>query len=141
MPQTFTDAIAESREEFLDLVREARATYYEVYSGTPDSASERLFEGAIEDELLLRFDLRNHSEGARARFRELTDLERRAYEFPADLAEKPIPYFGSFVTPFGKVGIAWTREEIADLITRTRKEMVLAEQARGRGAKRGGGGA
>ena len=36
MPQTFTDAIAESREAFLDLVRAGHAACYEVYSKTPD---------------------------------------------------------------------------------------------------------
>jgi hypothetical protein len=128
MPATFSDATAESREEFLDLVRGAPVTFYEVYAGLPNSEMEALFDGALQDGLLLRFDMRTHSETARARFCEVGDVERRAYDLPSDAVEKPLPYFGSFVPSIGHVGVAWTSDEVRQLIARTKRDVERAKQ-------------
>lgn len=128
MPSTFSDSIAESRKAFIDLVRNASAAFYEVYSGTPDNEMEALFNEAIQDELLLRFNIQKHSKNARARFCGVNDLERRAYDLLANAEEKPLPYFGSFVPYIGHVGIAWTSDEVRELIARTKKEVAIAKQ-------------
>jgi hypothetical protein len=127
MQTPFTEAIAETREAFLDLVRNAPATFYEVYSGTPSSGLEELFDQAYQGENFLRFDMQKHSEEARARFCRLGDLERRAYSFPVAIMERPLPYFGAFVPGVGHTGIAWTSDDVHDLIARTRQDEMRAK--------------
>jgi hypothetical protein len=125
MCTTFSDAIADTREAFLDLVRNTPATFYEVYSGAPSSELESLFSEASQGEMLLRFDMQQHTKEARARFCRLSDLERRAYSFPVDTLEKPLPYFGAFVPGMGHIGIAWTSDDVRELIVRTRRDLRL----------------
>jgi hypothetical protein len=139
MPPTFSNATAESREAFLDLARGAAATFYEVYAGTPNSEMEALFEGAIQDGLFLRFDMRTHSEQGRARFCGVSDVERRAYDRLADALEKPLPYFGSFVPSIGHIGIAWTTDDVRQLIARTRKDVERAKKVADFVSRRGTG--
>lgn len=127
MEANFSDAIAETREAFLDLVRNTSATFYEVYSGTPNKDLEGLFDKDNPGENFLRFDVEKHSGGARARFCQLSELERRAYDFSATTTEKPIPYFGAFVPGMGHTGIAWTIDEVRELIARTRQDEVRAK--------------
>ncbi len=68
MGVTFTDAIAETREAFLDLARDTSATFHEVYSGTPHRELEGLFDTAYQGEGFLRFDVPKHSNEARVGF-------------------------------------------------------------------------
>ncbi len=128
MQTMFSDAKAETREDFLSLVQKTSATFYEVYSATPNYVLECLFAGMRPGELLLRFDMEAHSAQARARFCELSDLERRAYCLPAEVTQKPIPYFASFVPGIGHIGIAWTSDDIRELLARTRKDEQRAQQ-------------
>ena len=127
MDSIFSDAIAETREAFLDLVRNTVATFYEVYSGAPNGEFEGLFDKEHHGEHFLRFDVEKHSAEARARFCQLSDLERRAYDLPATTSEKPMPYFGAFVPSIGHTGIAWTSDEVQELIARTRQDEVRAK--------------
>jgi hypothetical protein len=127
MGVAFTDAIAETRQAFLDLVRDTSATFYEVYSGIPARELEGVFDTGHQGEVFLRFDVQKHSDEARGRFCQLGDLERRAYALPATLSEKPMPYFGAFVPGIGHTGIAWTSDEIRELIARTRQDEVRAK--------------
>ena len=138
----FTDAIAESYDDFRDLVRNVSATYYEVYSGSPTCEWENLFERTNPGEQFLRFNMQTHSEKGRSFFLQLHELERIAYDLPLGIIERPIPYFGSFVPPFGSICIAWTLDDIQKLITMTKKEQqmgmqVTAEIARRKAAKGG----
>ena len=128
MKPTFSDAIAETRDAFLNLVQNTSATFYEVYSATPNGELEAAFNELYQGEKLLRFDVQEHSDEARARFCDLSDLERRAYDLPPIAKEKPLPYFGAFVPGIGHIGMAWTQSEICELINRTRQDEIRAKQ-------------
>lgn len=124
----FTDAIAESYDDFRNMARNASATYYEVYSGSPYYEWENMFERTNPDERFLRFNMQTHSEKGRSFFLQLHDFERIAYNLPIGVIERPMPYFGSFVPPFGSICIAWTLDDIQKLITMTKKEQLMGMQ-------------
>lgn len=128
MRPSFSDAIAETREEFLNQVRNSTATFYEVYSGTPSIELEAVFDDLQQGEIAIRFDMCMHSNDARDRFCRLSDLERRAYRFSANTTERPLPYFGAYVPGIGYTGIAWTSNDIIELILRTRQDEVRAKE-------------
>jgi hypothetical protein len=128
MSRKYMDAIANSREDFLDLVRAAPASYYEVYDGVPNGELERLFEEVVTDELLLRFDMQKHTEAGYSRFCALNDFECKVYKLPQNTTEMPIPYFASYVPSIGRIDVAWTLDEVKNLIASTRKEKELVRR-------------
>lgn len=129
MKPQFVNEIAESSDDFLDLMRRAEATFYEVYSGVPSYELEVLIEESLPGEQFLRFDMRGHSEKTKASFCNLGYVERRAYDFPDNVKEKPLPYFNTYVRGMGPVGIAWSLSEVPDLIARMRREVIQMRYA------------
>ena len=125
MDRCYIDAIAETRDEFFELVRHAPAVYYEVYDSVVDEELEDCIKESVLDELLLRFNMRDHSETGRFRFCALNDFECRAYKFPSGTREMPLPYFASFVPGYGRIDVAWTRDEVEKLINSTRSERKI----------------
>lgn len=127
MPSISRTFVVESRQDFLKLTRGFSATFYELYSGTPDSDLERLFDQIHPDEQLLRFDMQAHSRTAYEFFCKTNDFVRTPLGIETVSVELPLPCFRSYVPPFGQIGTAWSKEEIMQLIERARKEKLLAK--------------
>ena len=131
MKTNFTDAVADSREEFLALAQSASAIYYEVYDELASRDIERMIEESSTDELLLRFNMREHSQAGRSRFCDFGAFARKIYGLPEDTTtEVPLPYFASFLPSYGRVDIAWKPEEIERLIAVTLREKAVMEKIR-----------
>jgi hypothetical protein len=128
MRPLFRDSIAETREDFLNIVASAPVTFFEVYFESPSTEIESLFEIMGSEYPLFRFNMKSHSVQARARFCQLDDLTRTAYSIPSEALELPLPYFSSFVRPFGKTRLAWTSGEVHALIKRTLDEEKIAKK-------------
>ncbi len=125
MRDFFIDSEAETRDDFLKLVGSSRVTFYEVYDGTPNADIEQLLVEKATDELLLRFDMSLHTSPGRARFCSLSDFERKGYGLPRKTPEMPMPYFSAYLLGYGRVDVAWTRDEVEMLIVKTREERDL----------------
>lgn len=129
MKPQFVNEIAESSRAYLDLMGHAEATFYEVYSGIPSFELEGLIKETLPGEQFLRFDMQGHSEEAKARFCYLGYVERRAYDFPDNVKEKPLPHFKTYVRGMGPVGIAWSLSEVPDLIAHMRQDVLRMRYA------------
>ncbi|QVL31412.1 hypothetical protein KIH39_21580 [Telmatocola sphagniphila] len=128
MNNYFSVAIAETRDDFIKIVSGNPVTFFEVYSENPAVELERLFNLDGSGYAFVRFNMGHHSPQARLQFLHLDDLTKKVYNFPPEMRESPLPYFSSFVRPFGKTGLAWTKEEVNTLIRETLKEEEIARK-------------
>ena len=128
MKKLFVDSVAETREDFFELVRSCRLTFYEVYDGTPNDAIEQILIDRTSDELLLRFDMKLHTPQGRARFCSLNDLEKKCYGFPQNFLGMPLPYYSTYLLGYGRVDVAWTLAEVERLIIQSQQEKKIVEE-------------
>jgi len=128
MNAIFIDSKVEFVKDFKSLISSSKATFYEVYYGKPNTEFEFLFDATNCDESFFRFNLQFQSEEIQKLLCSLSPFERLIYGYSEDIKNMPLPYFRSFVSPLGHLDIAWTKDEIAVLIARTRKEKDFVRQ-------------
>ena len=124
MTGNFIDAVANTREEFFELVEGAALMFYEVFDGEPSSEFGQEIGSLELDEKYVRLNLRDHSEEARKRYCALSEIERRAFGLKTD--QKPTPYLGAFIPGLGFVDKAFTISEVEKFRDKARREKRLA---------------
>lgn len=127
----FDNQIANSREEFLNLIpSDAAAVFFLVYRDKTPTEWESLLESSDENgkEYYFKFELNAHSPEGQSRFLATTEIERRAYEIRSD--NRPLPYLGTFVPGVGFVQTAFKLSEINNAVNAARAQKQIISQIR-----------
>ena len=133
MSNTFQNQIANSREEFLNLIpTDAAVVFFLVYqeSAPVEWTSQLESIGKAPNEYFFNFDLDQHSEKGKQRFLDTIDIERRAYGIQG--IHRPLPYLSTFVPGIGFVETAFKIDEISSAVDSARDEKQIVDEIKAR---------
>jgi hypothetical protein len=123
--QTFEWTKAETYQGFLDLVTGLKLVYSYVDDLPTTSECHFEIDEPMPGERYLAFNLAEHGEEARKRFREVSFIEQRL-GLPAI---RPIPYWSAFVVGMGPYDTRYSLAELNELIKMARKEAEMLQRA------------
>lgn len=125
MKPVFQEARAETMGDFLLLVKGWKIVFYYVYDGP--TATELQFDlpDSQAGERYLAFNLAEHGEEARRRFREVSVIEQRLGDPPL----RRLPYWSSFVVGMGPYSTVYSIEDAQNMVSRAREEMRMLWKA------------
>ena len=131
MSNVFQNHVANSREEFLNLIpTDAAVVFFLVSQGTVPLEWKSHLEsiGKASHEYFFNFDLDQHSEEGLQRFLATTDIEKRAYRIQGN--HRPLPYLSTFVAGVGFVQTAFEVCEISSAVDAARAQKQLVEKVK-----------
>ena len=125
MKPVFREARAETVDDFMSLTAGQKLVISYVYESSGPVNLQSELPDAEPGELYVAFNLADHGELARERFRDVSALERRL----GDPFPRPLPYWSAFVVGMGVHGFAYTIEDARSLVDKARAEVRMLWKA------------